>query len=112
MDSNWEIINLEDAHSWFNAIMYGKLAKRLIKEAQNYTIDPSEKTYYGADIERYCAIKNIMLLGAIRETKQCHQYWVYLKVESTILKIHCIENYRHVYKLINSDYQNQLALGF
>lgn len=110
MDSNWEIINLEDAHSWFNVRIYGKLAKRLIKEAQNYTIDSSEKTHYGAAIERCCAINNLTLLGAIRETKQCHQYWVYLKVESTIFKIHKIENYRHIYKLINSDYQNQLAL--
>lgn len=111
MNSNWEIINLEDAHSWFNISLYGRLAKRLIKEAQNFTIDSSEKTYYGADIERYCAINNITLFGKIRETEQCHQYWVYLKVESIILKIHSIENYRHIYKFINSDY-NQLALKF
>lgn len=110
MNSNWEIINLEDAHSWFNVIMYGKLAKKLIKEAQNYTIDSPEKTYYGADIERYCAINNITLFGKIRETDQCHQYWVYLKVESIILKIHSIENYRNIYKFITSNIQNQLAL--
>lgn len=107
----WTAIETRGAAQLFNVAMYGRLAKRLLKEAETMTFEPG-KEYSSEDLRRYCAFRNMSLMGLGYGLKRGHAHYRFLKADGFVFKLDRIdgEKYHHWYKLTEQGATGQTSL--
>jgi len=104
-------IPLDDAKSWFHVSAYKGLAKRLLKEGLTVEIE-SGKEYHLPFLKRYCASRNLVLLGSTKIIKKGMVCYEFLKIGKFVFSISKVDgaNFHIKYKVLNENVGFQLQL--